>query len=523
MSNPFYYLAGLLLLAAYPLGSEPLAFARDRIAPWTALGGLAVYTGICWAALARRRRSAPLIRVALRLLALVLFAQLIFVFHFPLWVWTLGVEEDPLASSLLSLSPLFALNGILTLVHTHFEPRSGGLRFAFRSFLGLSFIPLFFMLFLTEIFEAVEPLARVVFVYPVVAWLIVLGSLMLLMVLLPPLLRVILGARPMEPGPLRDRLERMAESAGFSGARLSIVPTGTSRMANAFVAGLSSQWRYIFFTEAIIDGMSPESLDCVLAHEVTHAMKRHILFYLLASLAFASFSGLVHEGLDAVRVPSSVILVVMLAWAGFYWGLGFGYVSRRFETEADLVAARTVPALEGGLPPYGAARQMAAALERVADLNHASIFGWSWRHFTIARRIEILLAAEVDPSVGLAFERSCDRFRAAAIALVLGGLLCAGVNFGIQRGHADENRALLQAYDQVELGRKDLDVGNYSEALAHLRRGIDGGSASAAAWIWRADAERALNLLEDARRSEDAARKIGVSDPRLRLRLLGTP
>src|SRR5437868_8225813 len=106
MSNPFYYMAGFILLAAYPLGSEPLAFATRMVAPWAVAGGLVVYAGICWAILARPLARPQLARFILRLLALILYAQLVFVFHLPLWVWELGVEDSPLISSLLCLLPL---------------------------------------------------------------------------------------------------------------------------------------------------------------------------------------------------------------------------------------------------------------------------------------------------------------------------------------------------------------------------------------------------------------------------------
>jgi Zn-dependent protease with chaperone function len=513
MSNPFYYLAGLLILFAYPTGFEPLQFARNLIAPWVALGGLVVYAGICWAVLARRPAPPPLARIALRFLGLVLYFQLVFIFHFPCWVSSIGVGEDPLLNSLLSLAPLFALFGIVALIRARVEPHTGGLRFALRSFLGLSFVPILFMLLLTEAFETIRSLGELAFIYPVVGWVIILGGLTLLMIVLPPILRLVLGARPMDPGPLKDRLERMAGLAGYAGARLFVVPTGNSSMANAFVAGLSTRWRYVFFTEALLRGMTPDELDCVLAHEVTHAKKQHILFYLLASLAFSAISGLL-----AVGVPSTVFPVLLLGWGGLFWGLAFGYVSRRFETEADLVAARVVPALEGGVPPYGAARKMAATLYRVADLNHSPPWAWSWRHFTIERRIDILLRSEADPSVGLAFERQCDRFRIGAVALVLASLLCGGIIFGVQSGKAEENRALLRAYDEVEEGRKDLNAGLFSDALAHLKKGIEGGATTAWAWIWRSDAERGLGMDDAARISEENARKKDSPDPRLRIR-----
>jgi Zn-dependent protease with chaperone function len=519
MSNPFYYLAGLLLATAYPLGIEPLAFVRRMITPWAVLGSLLVYAGICWAVLARPLSRSPLARFVLRILALVLYAELLFVFHLPLWIWKLGVEDDPLISSLLTLAPLIAFYGILAVIHARTEPRSGGVRFAFRGFVGLSFLPILLMLLLDELFERVESLRRVAFIYPSVGWMLALGSLSLLMVFLPPLLRMILGARPLEKGPLRERLERMCGTAGFHASELLVVPTGTSRMANAFVVGLSARWRYVFFTEAILDGMSPEELECVLVHEVTHSQKRHIVFYLIAALAFSLLSGLAHEALDALGVPSVVLLSGMLGWALFYWGVAFGYVSRRFETEADLVAARVAPAVEGGFLPYAAARRMAAALERVAALNHVPVWAPSWRHFTIEKRIDILLHAEINPSTGARFELVCDRLRRLAAVLLLGGLLCGGVLLGLQHGRAPENRALLAAHESVDRGRQALERKAYAEAVGDLRRGIEGGSNSGAALLWLAEGERALGREEEAREAEAKARKKGVTDPRLRLRL----
>src|SRR5262245_23849582 len=166
MSNPFYYLAGLLLVTAYPMGIEPLAFAERGLAPWAVLGAMAVYGALSWAVLARPLRRPPVARFLLRLVALALFAEIIFVFHLPLWIWELGAEDDPMASTLLALAPLIALYGILAFVHSRTEPHSGGLRFAFRGFVGLSLLPILLMLGLDEAFERIDVLRRTAFVYP---------------------------------------------------------------------------------------------------------------------------------------------------------------------------------------------------------------------------------------------------------------------------------------------------------------------------------------------------------------------
>ena len=319
MSNPFYYLAGLLLTAAYPLGSEPLQFADGKLAPWAALTAITYYAILCWGVLGSEPNRPAMARFLLRFVALLLYAALLFGFHYPLWIWQLGVEDDPLISTFGTLAPLFAFYGILAVVHNRVEPHSGGLRFAFRSFVGLSLLPLLLMMLLDEILSRIDWIGRITFIYPAAGWVIALGGLVLLMVVLPPLLRVILAARPLQAGPLRDRLLQRCAAIGFPAGELLVVTTGTSRMANAFVAGLSTRWRYVFFTRAILEGMTLDELDCVLVHEVTHAQKKHLLFYLVAALSFSLFSGLVHAGLDSAGVPSVVLLMVMLTWAGLYW------------------------------------------------------------------------------------------------------------------------------------------------------------------------------------------------------------
>jgi Zn-dependent protease with chaperone function len=519
MSNPFYYLAGLLIATAYPLGIEPLAFVKRDVTLWAILGSILVYAGICWAALARPEARQPLTSWLLEGAALVLYAELIFVFHLPLRVWELGVEDDPFARTLLTLLPLLALFGVLGVIRAKTHPRSGGLRFTFRLFLGLSFLPILLILLLEEAVERIDVLYRAAFVYPSVAWMVAIGAMPLLMLFLPRILRFLLSARPLEKGPLRERLEQTCELVGFRAAEFLVVPTGTSRMANAFVVGLSSRWRYVFFTESILDGMTSSELECVLLHEVTHAQKRHIRFYLIAALAFSLLSALAQEGLEAAGAPEDLVLLFLAAWMGLYWGLAFMFVSRRFETEADLVAARLAPPVEGGNPPYAAAPRMASTLERVAALNRVPISTWSWRHFPIDRRMDILLRAERDPSVGARYEGLCDRLRRASVGLFLTAVLCGAVLVTLHHRRAPAARALLQAHDAAERGRLALEALRFEEARTELRGAIESGMDNAVVWVWLADCERALGREAEARAAESKARRLEVTDPRLRLRL----
>jgi hypothetical protein len=121
------------------------------------------------------------------------------------------------------------------------------------------------------------------------------------------------------------------------------------------------------------------------------------------------------------------------------WYLAFGFLSRRFELEADLESLRVV----------GSSAPLVHALELVTGA-HASEKG-SWRHFSTAQRVEFLRRAEQDPLVGLRLKLALARWRRVGFAL-----------FGLAAG-----------WTLVDLGRAwnpdwlvaDLRLGNFESAL----------------------------------------------------------
>ena len=534
MSNPFYYLFGMLLVFSYPTGIEPLTFIRPKAHPeWVApvaVGLAFLLYALLVASVHRsirlRGRYAVLgrARMLLRVTALLLFAVLIFVFHFPLWVWSLAGRGLLLTKTLLTLTPLFGFFGILAFFAARFDAalRPGGtggmLGFAFRSFVALSLIPVLAMLSLTTTLENVELVSRLAYVYPVAGGAVVVIWILLLLAVLPLLLRLAFAARPLPAGPLRARMEALCRSVGFHYSRLLVVDTGALRMANAFIVGLGVPWRYVFFTDAILTGMTEEELECVLAHEIVHSKKRHMLFYLFFTVGFTLAALLGFEFLEGL--PEAAVAALLLGWGAVYWAGAFGYVSRRFETEADLVAARWVEAPEGTPGPYRSARAMAGALGRVASLNRMPLTGWSWRHFNIATRVAILIGAEADPATGLAFERRCGRLRAVAVTLLLAGFVAGAWLAYRHAGRADAARARLAAYDLILEAETLAGRNEFREATEKLRTGIAAGANEADFWALLARYERELGRDEEARAAERQARKKGrVIDPRLRLEL----
>jgi STE24 endopeptidase len=108
-----------------------------------------------------------------------------------------------------------------------------------------------------------------------------------------------------------------------------------------------------------------------------------------------------------------------------YFLLVFGFLSRRFERQADVFGCRAVScgradcpphadlnALEGAIPaspdlcPVGI-RIFAEALSKVAVLNGMERESWwAWRHGSIARRIRFLETLEGRPEAERLFQRS---------------------------------------------------------------------------------------------------------------------
>lgn len=523
MSNPLYYVVGLLLASSYPLGIEPLRFAGGRAGPGAAAALLAAFALTAWAVHGRApAHRLGLAKLALRWLALLLYAALVYVFHFPLWVWSLGFEESLFVGPLLTLAPLFGLFSILAVAGVRFDPRrqgsfAGALVFAFRGFAGFSLLPILLMLGMDVARNGIGPLRKAAFLYPAVEWTFAAGCMLLLVALLPILLRVAFGARPLPPGPIRERMERLCREVGFRCAGILVLRTGGSRLANAFIVGIGGPLRYVFFTDAILSGMPPESLECVLAHEIAHSQRHHIQSFLAAMMGFTFLNAAALELLEAAKVPTAVTVVTLLGGAAAFWVGVFGWVSRRFESEADLAAARTAPPEAG--PPYGAARSMAEALGRVAELNRVPPWAWSWRHFSIETRMTLLLDAQAHPAAGEAFERHCGRWRRAAAALLLAGLGAAGFVAVRQHAGVPERRASYQAFERLERGYEFMKAGSYAQALSEFRAGVAVVADRADAWLWIARCERGLGREVEARRAEETARGKGLIDPRDRLRL----
>lgn len=232
--------------------------------------------------------------------------------------------------------------------------------------------------------------------------LFVLLMLAVLGLMLPFLLKHTWDMEPVPDGPQRDLLLSVADLARFENPRLFVWKTGNS-MANAAIVGLTPRSRVVLFSDSLLAQMGPSELAAVFAHEMGHAFRRHVPIFVVFVLAFVMLGDLLgaHFFPTAPFWAGATLLAVMSVWF-----LSFGFLSRRFELEADLFS----------LDLLGEVRSLISALEKVGGRLRDIA---SWRHFSTKDRVAFLVRAQADPNVGRRLRRDLRRFTWFAVALFL--------------------------------------------------------------------------------------------------------
>jgi Zn-dependent protease with chaperone function len=268
--------------------------------------------------------------------------------------------------------------------------------------------------------------------------IISLASAGTVFLLAPVILRYVLQTRPLADSPLRQRLEAMCESAGL-GYREILLWHTDNHMGNAAVMGVLPVVRYILLSDLLLETMSDRQIEAVFAHELGHVAHKHltwsgvfVVIFLLAGVGPAKWIG----DISSAHLPGWVADIV-LPGIGLIGGLLllFGVLSRFFERQADVYAARTMEAINqppAERPPeyppgshvgkYGATI-FGSALYRVAVINHIPIASRTLTHGSISDRIEYLRVLSADP----ARTKQFDRFMVWVYLALIAGLVICGI------------------------------------------------------------------------------------------------
>jgi STE24 endopeptidase len=293
-----------------------------------------------------------------------------------------------------------------------------------------------------------------------VLWLV---AVILIFILAPALIRRTWDASPLGPGPSRDAIDLVlrARPTRIRGPLLLATHAGT---INALVLGTLFPFRYMLFTRTLLEALSPREVAAVAAHEIGHIRLAHIPWLCAAVFAAALASSWLLIGLATLfdLDPASDRATIAFALASLpLIALVFGFVSRRFEWQADAFAAKALseisspllasapyttdnpdnsdttdtPAAQGAPTPLASSNPsdrpritahatlaLIDALQTVADVAGVRAQARSFRHGSIAYRQARLCALTDSPLGTLRIDRICLAMKIVAALALLAGI-----------------------------------------------------------------------------------------------------
>jgi STE24 endopeptidase len=213
---------------------------------------------------------------------------------------------------------------------------------------------------------------------------------------------------PLSEGTLRERLFALARRTGFPTRSIEVMDgSKRSRHSNAFFTGFG-RFRKIVLFDTLIAQLTEPELESVLAHEIGHYKKHHVIKMLSFSiagviLAFAAIAWLARQqwfyrafgfehqvGFAAANVVPAMLLFALLAGTISFWLSPFIHSwSRRFEYQADAFAGATM----------GETQSLIQALRKLSEKNlsnltpHPFYSGFYYSHPTPLERERALRVA----------------------------------------------------------------------------------------------------------------------------------
>ncbi|GGE11889.1 M48 family metallopeptidase [Psychroflexus salis] len=203
---------------------------------------------------------------------------------------------------------------------------------------------------------------------------------------------------PLANGSLRDKIEAYAKKVGFELKNIYIIDgSKRSTKANAYFSGFGKEKRITLF-DTLVEDLTEEEVVAVLAHEVGHYKKKHIIFNLIASILTTGltlwiFSLLVNEALlaEALGTSKPSFHLSLVAFGLLYspistlTGLVMNVISRKFEYQADAFAKHTFNA-----------KHLVTSLKKLSSKSlsnltpHPAYVYFNYSHPPLQKRIENL-------------------------------------------------------------------------------------------------------------------------------------
>jgi hypothetical protein len=287
-------------------------------------------------------------------------------------------------------------------------------------------------------------------------------------------------------------------------------PLFGGEMLTAGIIGILPKWRYILITRGLLGLLNFDELKAVVAHEIGHVRRHHMLFYLAFFLCYSVLAYALNDLVLLIVLRNPIVLewalssetmnatllsalysLPMVFILVVYFRYIFGFFLRNSERQADLYALQLIG------HPY----PLVSSLRKIAFHSGQSEDLPSWHHYSIGQRIEFLLKAYEDPGVTRRHHR---KYYSAVILflLLVAGLSTVGFSLDTSRvvqnwrtelqlgviereiKRGQENHRLYSAY-----GSLLLEQGQFGKAESALRKSLesapeDANTLNNLAWLY---------------------------------------
>ena len=221
----------------------------------------------------------------------------------------------------------------------------------------------------------------------------------LLAVIFPVLIKNLWNCQTLPDGPARTHMEEFCRKQNFKYTDIMLWPLYEGKMLTAGVMGLSKRYRYLLITPALLETLTPDEIEAVLAHEIGHVKKYHLQLYLMLFMGFGLVASLITSPLLYLLLNSNFFYNIINATkidpetALAFWGTAplfvimlvyfryvFGFFMRNFERQADAQVFKVL----------GDSTSLISSLEKIGWLSGNIRDKPSWHHFGIGQRVDFL-------------------------------------------------------------------------------------------------------------------------------------
>lgn len=207
---------------------------------------------------------------------------------------------------------------------------------------------------------------------------------------------------PLEQGELRDAIQQFSEKVGFKLDNIFVIDgSKRSTKANAYFTGFGAKKRIVLY-DTLIKEMEIEELVAVLAHEIGHYKKKHVIQGLIISLIQTGivlfiFSLLINNSnlSKALGVETPNFHIGLVAFGilytpvSFVLGIFMNLLSRKNEYQADAFAAQNYQ------PAALASALKKLSVQNLSNLTpHKTYVFFHYSHPTLLQRLAHLKTFE---------------------------------------------------------------------------------------------------------------------------------